>query len=150
LPGSVGKAVPGYDLRIFNKDNEPCEPNELGKVVCKLPMPPSFALTLWGNDEAFIEKYLVETPGYYTTGDAGVIDERGYLSIMTRIDDVINTAGHRISTGRLEEVINEFSEVVESAVIGYNDEIKGECALAYCILQGNGVDDMTTEETLAL
>ena len=81
-------------------------------------MPPSFMLTLWGNDEAFIQKYLVDTPGYYTTGDAGVIDERGYLQIMTRVDDVINTCGHRISTGHLEEVINEHSDVVESAVVG--------------------------------
>ena len=82
-----------------------------------MPMPPSFMLTLWGNDEAFIAKYLAETPGYYTTGDAGVKDEKGYIHIMTRVDDVINTSGHRISTGRLEEVINETSKVVESAVV---------------------------------
>ena len=79
-------------------------------------------LTLWGNDKAFIEKYLSDTPGYYTTGDAGVIDSKGYLHIMTRMDDVINTAGHRISTGRLEEVVS----VVESAVVGYNHELRGE------------------------
>lgn len=94
-------------------------------------------LTLWGNDEAFIEKYLAETPGYYTTGDAGMIDSKNYLHIMTRVDDVINTAGHRISTGRLEEVVNEHEMVVESAVIGYDDEIRGECPLAYVILRGD-------------
>ena len=109
----------------------------MGKVVIKLPMPPAFMLTLWGNDEAFIKKYLSETPGYYTTGDAGVVDERGYVHIMTRVDDVINTAGHRISTGRLEEVVNDHPSVVESAVVGYNDKIRGEVPLAYVILKGS-------------
>jgi propionyl-CoA synthetase len=107
LPGSVTRPVPGYNVKVFNEANEECGPNELGKVVIKMPLPPAFMLTLWGNDEAFIEKYLAETPGYYTTGDAGVFDEHGYLHIMTRVDDVINTCGHRISTGRLEEVIND-------------------------------------------
>lgn len=79
---------------------------------------------------------MTETPGYYTTGDAGVIDSKGYISIMTRIDDVINTAGHRISTGRLEEVVNEHSLVVESAVVGWEDPIKGECPLAFVVLKG--------------
>jgi len=100
-----------------------------------MPLPPSFMLTLWGNDEAFIKKYLTDTPGYYTTGDAGSIDERGYLSIMTRVDDVINTSGHRISTGRLEEVLNEFGPIVESAVIGFNDPVRGELPLAYVVLK---------------
>ena len=75
--------------------------------------------SLWGNHQAFIDKYLTETPGYYTTGDAGMIDERGYISIMTRVDDVINPAGHRISTGRLEEVVIEHELVVEAAVVGW-------------------------------
>jgi len=92
-------------------------------------------LTLWGNDQAFIDKYLAENPGYYTTGDAGHINEKGYLEIMTRVDDVINTAGHRISTGALEEVVNQHESVVESAVVGFNDKIKGECALAFIILR---------------
>lgn len=93
-------------------------------------------LTLWGNDEAFIKKYLSDTPGYYTTGDAGLLDERGYLHIMTRVDDVINTAGHRLSTGRLEEVINEHPSVAESAVVGHYDEIRGDCPVAFVILKG--------------
>ena len=138
LPGSVGKPVPGFHLQVLNDNNQPCAPNEMGKVCIKLPMPPAFMLTLWGNDEAFIKKYLAESPGYYTTGDAGVVDERGYVHIMTRVDDVINTAGHRISTGRLEEVVNDHPSVVESAVVGYNDEIRGECPLAYVILKGSG------------
>lgn len=100
-------------------------------------------LTLWGNDEAFISKYLSDAPGYYTTGDAGVIDARGYLSIMTRLDDVINTAGHRISTGRLEEVVNESGSVVESAVIGFNENIRGECPLAFCVLRGKSCESLS-------
>ena len=81
---------------------------------------------------------MADTPGYYTTGDAGMIDSKGYLHIMTRMDDVINTAGHRISTGRLEEVVNDHDSVVESAVIGYDHVIRGECPLAYVILKGKG------------
>lgn len=105
--------------------------------MIKLPMPPSFMSTLWGNDEAFVQKYLSDTPGYYTTGDAGLIDEHGYLHIMTRVDDVINTAGHRLSTGRLEEVVNEHDMIVESAVVGYYDDIRGDCPVAFVILKGN-------------
>lgn len=115
-------------------------------MVIKMPLPPSFMLTLWGNDEAFIQKYLSDTPGYYTTGDAGVIDENGYLSIMTRVDDVINTCGHRISTGRLEEVVNEHDSVVESAVVGYDEEIRGECPLAFVVLKGKGTEEMSEEQ----
>jgi len=107
-------------------------------------------LTLWGNDAAFIEKYLAETPGYYTTGDAGVKDANGYLHIMTRMDDVINTCGHRISTGRLEEVINDHESVVESAVIGFNEEVRGECPLAYVVLKGSGTKEMSVEHQNAL
>jgi len=145
LPGSVGKPCPGFNLKILNNKNEECAPNELGNVSIKLPMPPAFMLTLWGNDEAFVKKYLSESPGYYTTGDAGVVDERGYVHIMARIDDVINTAGHRISTGRLEEVANDHPDVVESAVVGFNDAIRGECPLAYVVLRGSGVTSPAEE-----
>lgn len=97
-------------------------------------------LTLWGSDEVFKSKYLLETPGYYTTGDAGMIDERGYVHIMTRVDDVINTSGHRISTGQLEEAINETPGVVESAVVGYNEELHGEVPIAFVVLKGSSID----------
>ena len=141
LPGSVTRPVPGYNVQIFNEEtNEPvANPGDLGKVVIKLPLPPAFMLTLWGNDQAFIDKYLTDTPGYYTTGDAGIIDEKGYVHIMTRTDDVINTAGHRISTGRLEEVVNEYDPVVESAVIGFNHPIRGEVPVAIVIMK-SGID----------
>lgn len=137
MPGSVTKPVPGYEVKIFNESNEEVPADVLGKVVIKLPLPPAFMLTLWGNDSAFIKKYLSDTPGYYTTGDAGIIDKNGYVHIMTRMDDVINTAGHRISTGRLEEVVNEHDQVVESAVIGFNHDVRGECPLAYVVLRSN-------------
>lgn len=109
-------------------------------------MPPSFMLGLWGNNDAFVKKYLSETPGYYTTGDAGYKDKNGYLFIMNRMDDVINTAGHRISTGRIEEVISENPSVVECAVVGFNDQIRGECPLAFAILKGSGTKTMTPNQ----
>jgi len=138
LPGSVTKSIPGYEVKVFDESNKECPPNILGKVVIKMPLPPAFMLTLWGNEQAFAEKYLADTPGYYTTGDAGIMDENGYVQIMTRVDDVINTAGHRISTGRLEEVVNDHNSVVESAVIGYNHVVRGECPLAFVVLKGTG------------
>lgn len=145
LPGSVTRPVPGYNVEVFNDENESVAAGELGKVVIKMPLPPAFMLSIWGRNDAFIEKYLAETPGYYTTGDAGMIDENGYLHIMTRMDDVINTAGHRISTGRLEEVINDHESIVESAVVGYNEPIRGECALAFCVLSNEAEKGLTEE-----
>jgi len=146
LPGSVTRPAPGYDVKVFDEEHkEITEPNQLGMVVIKLPMPPSFMPTLWGNDEAFIKKYLSDVPGYYTTGDAGIIDEKGYLHIMTRVDDVINTSGHRLSTGRMEEVINDHHSVVESAVVGHMDDVRGECPLAFVILKGDS-DKLSKEE----
>jgi len=145
LPGSVTRPVPGYNVEVFNDENESVAAGELGKVVIKMPLPPAFMLSIWGRNEAFIEKYLAETPGYYTTGDAGMIDENGYLHIMTRMDDVINTAGHRISTGRLEEVINDHESIVESAVVGYNEPLRGECALAFCVLSNEANRGLTEQ-----
>lgn len=151
LPGSVTKPVPGWDVQVLDEANKQVEPGVLGKVVIKLPLPPSFMLTLWGNDEAFIAKYLAETPGYYTTGDAGMFDERGYFHIMTRMDDVINTAGHRISTGRLEEVINDHVLVAESAVIGFDHPIRGETPLAFVIVNGTeGIEALSEEQRAQL
>ena len=125
-PGSCTKVVPGYVVDILDDNNEKVEPPTLGKVSIKCPTPPSFMLTLWNNDEAFVEKYFSDSPGYYTTGDAGYFNDNGYLHIMTRVDDVINTAGHRLSTGRFEEVINEHPHIVESAVVGVWDSVRGE------------------------
>lgn len=138
-PGSCTKVVPGYVVEILDDNNEPVEPPVLGKVSIKCPPPPSFMLTLWGNDEAFKEKYFSESPGYYTTGDAGYFNDQGYLHIMTRVDDVINTAGHRLSTGRFEEVINEHPHIVESAVVGVWDKVRGEQPVAL-VIPASGID----------
>jgi propionyl-CoA synthetase len=97
--GSAIKPAPGFNVQILDQENKVIEkPEILGKVCIKLPMPPSFMLTLYNNEQAFIQKYLIHSPGYYETGDCGYFDKDGYLNIMTRIDDVINTAGHRLST----------------------------------------------------
>jgi len=92
-------------------------------------------MTIWGNDQTYIDKYLTDVPGYYLSGDEGIIDKRGYLQILSRIDDVINVAGHRLDTGRLEESINKHAEVVESAVVGLNDKMKGQVPLAYVVMR---------------
>ena len=107
----------------------------LGNVVIKKPLPPSFMTDLWGNHSAMVDKYLTEFPGYYATSDAGIKDAKGYVHIMTRSDDVIKPSGHRISTGSLEEAINEVQGVVESATVGIIDEIKGELPLAFVVLK---------------
>ena len=124
----------------------------MGKIVLKLPLPPGSITTLWGNEAAFVKKYLEPTPGgYYTTGDAGFKDARGYIHIMSRMDDVINTAGHRISTGQLEQVVGAHQLVHECAVVGIHDKIKGECPFAVVIIKGNAqlnpsqLDTLTSE-----
>jgi propionyl-CoA synthetase len=125
LPGSVTKVLPGWDVRILDEQNKEVPRNKLGKVCIKIPMPPSHTMTIWGNDERYVSNYLTENPGYYVMGDEGMIDSRGYLHILSRIDDVINVAGHRLDTGRIEEAINHHRDVAESAVIGLNDQLKG-------------------------
>jgi propionyl-CoA synthetase len=100
-------------------------------------MPPSFMLTLYGNDEVFLEKYMQETPGYYTTGDAGYYDNDGYLNVMTRLDDIINTAGHRLSTAQMEEVLIGHPAVSEAAVVAKMEELKGEIPIGFVVLKAN-------------
>lgn len=138
-PGSCTKVVPGWEVHILDDDNKLVGDVTLGKVSIKCPPPPSFMLTLWGNDDAFVTKYFSDSPGYYTTGDAGYFDENGYLHIMTRMDDVINTAGHRLSTGRFEEVINGHESIVESAVIGLWDEVRGDQPFAL-VIPASGIE----------
>lgn len=106
-------------------------------------MPPCHTMTIWGNDQTYIDKYLADVPGYYLSGDEGIIDSRGYLTILSRIDDVINVAGHRLDTGRLEESINGHVEIVESAVIGVNDKMKGEVPVALIIMRSQGGKEVT-------
>ena len=135
--GSPSVPMPGYQVDILAEDGAPRAAGELGAIAVKLPLPPSCLPTIWGADQAFIEKYLTTFPGYYETGDAGYKDEDGYLYIMARTDDVINVAGHRLSTGQLEEVLAEHPDVAECAVIGVADDLKGQLPLGLICLYPN-------------
>jgi propionyl-CoA synthetase len=140
--GSPTVAVPGYDIRVLDDMGDEVARGETGNIVCKLPLPPGMLPTLWGNRERFRETYLSRFPGYYLTGDAGVLDEDGYLWVMSRIDDVINVAGHRLSTGVLEEALATHPLVAECAVIGVADRLKGEMPLGFVVLNaGSNVDE---------
>ena len=134
-PGSCSKAVPGYDVRVLNDEGAEVAENQIGNIVIKLPLPPGCLPTLWNNDAAFLESYLDTYPGYYKTSDAGYKDEDGYLWIMSRTDDIINVAGHRLSTGALEEILAAHANVSECAVIGVADELIGEVPLGLVVLK---------------
>ena len=132
--GSPSVAMPGYDVQILDEAGHPMKPGELGAIAIKLPLPPGTLPTLWQAEERFKKSYLTTFPGYYETGDAGMIDEDGYLYIMARTDDVINVAGHRLSTGGMEEVLAGHPDVAECAVIGVADELKGQLPLGFLCL----------------
>lgn len=132
--GSSGKAVPGFDVVVLDEAGAEVAPGVMGALAIRLPLPPGTLLGLWNNDNAFIEKYLTEYPGYYNAGDAGFIDDEGYVHIMSRTDDVINVAGHRLSTGQMEEVISSHPDVAECAVFGVNNETKGQVPLGLLVL----------------
>jgi propionyl-CoA synthetase len=138
-PGSPTKAVPGYDVQILDDEGNEQESGEIGRIMIKLPLAPGCLSTLWQNDDRYVESYLSAEPGYYLTGDAGMKDEDGYLFIMSRIDDIINVAGHRLSTGGMEEVLSSHPDVAECAVIGAADKLKGELPLGMVVLK-DGVD----------
>jgi propionyl-CoA synthetase len=134
-PGSASVPAPGWDLQVLDAEGHPVKPGEIGAIVGRLPMPPGTFPTLWNADERFRQSYLAEYPGYYKTGDAGFIDADGYVSVMTRVDDVINVAGHRLSTGQMEEVLASHDAVAECAVIGVADELKGQVPLGFLVLK---------------
>jgi propionyl-CoA synthetase len=138
-PGSPTKPVPGYDIRILDDDGHELPAGETGAICVKLPLPPGFSPTLWRGDDRFVSAYLSRYPGYYLTGDAGYLDEDGYLYVMSRIDDVINVAGHRLSTGQMEEVIASHQDVAECAVVGVADQLKGQIPIGFAVLNA-GVD----------
>lgn len=125
-PGSPTKIVPGYDIRVLGEDNRQMPAGQIGSIAVKLPMPPGTLPTLWNDDAGYERSYLTRHPGYYLTGDAGYKDEDDYIYIMSRVDDIINVAGHRLSTGAMEEVLSAHPDVAECAVMGVADEIKGE------------------------
>ncbi|MGB3833537.1 MAG: propionyl-CoA synthetase [Mesorhizobium sp.] len=132
--GSPGVAMPGYDIRILDDAGHEVPRGTLGNVVLKLPLPPGCLPTLWNADKRFAQAYLDEFPGYYKTADAGILDEDGYLFVMARTDDIINVAGHRLSTGAMEEVLAEHPDVAECAVIGVADSMKGQVPLGFVVL----------------
>ncbi len=132
--GSPAKPMPGYDVQILDEGGHPMKAGELGAIAVKLPLPPGTLPTLWNAEERFKSAYLEHFPGYYETGDAGMIDEDGYLYIMARTDDVINVAGHRLSTGGMEEVLASHPDVAECAVIGVTDQLKGQMPVGFLCL----------------
>lgn len=138
-PGMAGKPVPGWNLEVIDKNQEPCEPDEMGNIVVRLPLPPGSFSTLWNADQRFIDTYFTKYDGYYDTQDAGYMDEEGNIAIMSRIDDVINVAGHRLSTGQLEEAMLEMPDLAECAVVGVDDKLKGQVPLGICVLK-HGVE----------
>ncbi|MFN6951296.1 MAG: propionate-CoA ligase PrpE [Albidovulum sp.] len=136
--GSPSVPMPGYDVQVLDEGGHPVPPGTLGAIVVKLPLPPGTLPTLWNAEERFRKSYLDHFPGYYETGDAGYIDEDGYLYIMARTDDVINVAGHRLSTGAMEEVLASHRDVAECAVIGVADDLKGQMPLGFlCLNKGS-------------
>ena len=133
--GSAFKPVPGYNLKILNSEGKELEPGKMGDIVVKLPLPPGTFPTLWNADERYKLNYMTNYPGYYQTYDAGHIDEDGYVWIMSRTDDIINVAGHRLSTGSIEEVLAEHKDVAECAVIGIADKLKGQLPIGLLALK---------------
>ncbi|XP_048866023.1 acyl-CoA synthetase short-chain family member 3, mitochondrial [Brienomyrus brachyistius] len=133
--GQAGKPVPGYNVEVVDDNMQKVTPRTLGNIVVRLPLPPGAALSLWQNDTLFKELYFTKFPGYYDTMDAGFVDEEGFVYIMSRSDDVINVAGHRLSAGALEEVLMQHPLVVDCAVVGLEDSLKGHVPLALCVLR---------------
>jgi len=136
-PGSPTCAVPGYDVRVLDNDGVEVPDGEIGSIMIRLPLPPGTLTTLWNNDARFVDSYLATHEGWYLTGDAGYRDEDAYLWVMSRIDDIINTAGHRLSTGGMEEVLSAHPDVAETAVIGVADELKGELPVGLVVLKSD-------------
>lgn len=136
-PGSSAKPMPGYHVEVLDPAGEPVAPGDIGSIVIKLPLPPGALPTLWQNDERYIESYLSRYEGYYLTSDAGFLDEDGYLHIMSRTDDIINVAGHRLSTGGMEQVLASHPAVAECAVVGIHDNIKGEVPVGLLVMNSD-------------
>jgi len=150
--GSPTKSVPGWDVRVLDGEGREVKRGDIGALVCKLPLPPGTFPTLWNAEQRFFDSYLRAYPGYYNTGDAGFIDADGYVYVMARTDDVINVAGHRLSTGAMEEVLAAHPDVAECAVIGAHDELKGQVPLGFLVLKAGVARDahQIVDEAVAL
>jgi len=144
VPGSPSRPVPGYQVDVFDSDGKALDSGDIGALVIKLPLPPGTFTTLWNADDRFEDAYFRNFPGYYETGDAGYIDENGYVFVMARTDDVINVAGHRLSTGAMEEVLVSHPDVAECAVIGVADPMKGQLPLGLLVLNAGVERDNET------
>ena len=140
-PGSTSVPMPGWDVRCLDADHAEVPAGETGDIVIRLPMAPGALKTLWNADERFVNSYMVQHPGYYQTGDAGYLDEDGYIFILNRTDDVINVAGHRLSTGQMEEVLSSHRDVAECCVIGAEDQLKGQVPLGFLVLKSGVARD---------
>ena len=148
-PGSPSVPVPGYDVRILDQEGAEVPRGREGAIAIRLPLPPGTLPTLWGDDERYVESYLSRYPGYYLTGDGGYVDEDGYVYVMGRTDDVINVAGHRLSTGSMEAVLAAHPAVAECAVIGVRDSLKGQLPRGFVVLKaGASIDEETLREEL--
>ena len=146
--GSVGPPAPGWDVRTLDANGNDVAPGDVGAISCKLPLPPGTLTGLWNAESRFRESYLTTFPGYYETGDAGFIDDDGYIHVMSRTDGVITVAGHRLSTGAIEEVLAAHGDVAECAVIGAADKLKGQLPLGFLVLKsgvGRNIDDIVRE-----
>ena len=147
-PGSATVPMPGYDVHILRPDGTECDPGEEGAICVKLPLPPGTLPTLWGDDDRFVASYLSAFPGYYLSCDGGYFDDDGYLFVMGRTDDVINVAGHRLSTGSIEAVLATHPAVAECAVIGVADELKGQVPRGLVVLKSGASDDGLADELI--
>ena len=134
-PGSPTKPAPGWNVQVLDENNKEVPRGQIGSICVKLPLPPGSLPTLWNSDERFIKSYLTDYPGYYMTADAGFMDEDNYVYIMARTDDVINVAGHRLSTGAMEEVLSQHPDVAECAVVGVADSFKGQLPVGFMVLK---------------
>ena len=139
--GSPTKPVPGWNVQVVNPENEVVKTGDIGALVVKLPLPPGSLPTLWNNDEGYVKSYLEEFPGYYKTADAGYMDENGYVYVMSRTDDIINVAGHRLSTGAMEEILADHPQVAECAVLGVEDDLKGQVPIGFLVLNAGVTRD---------
>ena len=145
--GSSHKVVPGYNLKLM-VDGSLAEKGQ-GNIVIQPPLPPGFMLGLYNANERYIESYFTKYPGLYDTGDSGIIDEDSYVFVMSRTDDVINVAGHRISTGAIEEVLMQHEDVAEAAVVGIKDKLKGQIPIGLCVLNSHAtIDQIKLEKDL--
>ena len=152
VPGSPGRPVPGYEVSVLSADGKAVPDGDIGALVVKLPLPPGNFTTLWNAEERFVTSYFEKFPGYYETGDSGYIDENGHVFVMARTDDVINVAGHRLSTGAIEEVLAAHPDVAECAVFGVADQLKGQLPLGLIVLNSDVSrdSDAITSECIAM